>query len=43
MIDGDDEIRMVNFDQCMQGAFHVTDFMVMDEREYYLRCVKKEG
>lgn len=42
-IDGDDEIRMVNFDQCMQGAFRVTDFMVMDEREYYLRCTKKEG
>lgn len=43
MIDGDDEIRMFNFDKCIHGAFHVTDFMVMDEREYYLRCVKKEG
>ena len=42
-IDGFDEIRMFNFDTCMQGAFHVTDFMVMDEREYYLRCDKKEG
>ena len=34
---------MVNFDKCVQGVFHVTDFMVMDEREYYLRCTKKEG
>ena len=42
-IDGDDEVRMVNFDKCIQGAFHVTDVMVMDEREYYLRCDKKEG
>lgn len=42
-IDGDDEIRMINFDQCIHGAFQVTDFMVMDEREYYLRCGKKEG
>lgn len=42
-VDGNDEIRMVNFDKCIQGAFHVTDFMVMDEREYYLRCTKKEG
>lgn len=43
MIDGDDEVRMVNFDQSLQGEFYVTDFMVMDEREYYLRCDKKEG
>lgn len=42
-IDSVDEIQMFNFDTCMQGAFHVTDFMVMDEREYYLRCDKKEG
>lgn len=42
-IDGDDEVRMVNFDKCVQGVFHVTDLMVMDEREYYLRCDKKEG
>lgn len=42
-IDGDAEIQMVNFDQCIQGAFQVTDFIVMDEREYYLRCGKKEG
>lgn len=41
-IDGDDAIRMVNFDLCVQGAFHVTDFVVMDEREYYLRCDKEE-
>lgn len=43
MIDGDDEVRMVNFDQSLQGEFYVTDFMVMDEREYYLRCDKEEG
>ena len=42
-IDGDQEARMVSFDKCIQGVFHVTDFMVMDEREYYLRCAKKEG
>lgn len=42
-IDGDKEVRMVNFDKCIQGVFHVTDFMVMDEREYYLRCAKREG
>lgn len=42
-VDGNDEIRMVNFDKCIQGSFHVTDFMVMDEREYYLQCDKKEG
>ena len=42
-VDGDDEVRMVNFDKCVQGVFHVTDLMVMDEREYYLRCTKKEG
>lgn len=42
-IDGFDEIRMFNFDMCIQGAFHVTDFMVMDEREYYLLCDKHEG
>lgn len=35
--------QMVNFDKCIQGAFQVTDFMVMDEREYYLRCDKQEG
>ena len=34
---------MVNVDKCIPGEFRVTDFMVMDEREYYLRCVKKEG
>lgn len=34
---------MVNFDTCVQGEFYVTDFMVMDEREYYLRCDKREG
>ena len=42
-INGGDEVQMVNFDQCIQGAFQVTDFVVMDEREYYLRCDKKEG
>lgn len=42
-VDGTGEIQMVNFDKCIQGAFQVTDFMVMDEREYYLRCVKKGG
>lgn len=42
-VDGTGEIQMVNFDKCIQGAFQVTDFMVMDEHEYYLRCVKKEG
>lgn len=42
-IDGDDEVRIVNFDTCIQGEFYVTDFMVMDESEYYLRCNKKEG
>ena len=42
-VDGNDEIRMVNFDKCIQGAFHVTDFMVMDDREYSLRCTKKDG
>ena len=42
-IDGFEDIRMFNFDMCIQGAFHVTDFTVMDEREYYLRCDKKEG
>lgn len=41
-IDGFNKIRMFNFDKCIQDAFHVTDFMVMDEREYYLRCDKKE-
>lgn len=41
-VDGDGEVRMVNFDTCTQGEFYVTDFMVMDEREYYLRCTKKE-
>ena len=41
-VDGDGEVRMVNFDTCIQGEFYVTDFMVMDEREYYLRCTKKE-
>lgn len=42
-IDGVDDIRMFNFDKCVQDAFHVTDFIVMDEREYYLQCGKKEG
>lgn len=42
-IDGYKEVRMVNFDKCLQGEFHVTDFMVMDEREYYLRCDNKKG
>lgn len=42
-VDGDAEVQMVNFDKCIRGAFRVTDFMVMDEREYYLRCTKKEG
>lgn len=42
-VDGNGEIRMVNFDKCIQRSFHVTDFMVMDEREYYLRCDKREG
>lgn len=42
-VDGNGEIRMVNFDMCIRGSFHVTDFMVMDEREYYLRCTTKEG
>ena len=42
-VDGDGEVRMVNFDTCTQGEFYVTDFMVLDEREYYLRCTKKEG
>lgn len=42
-IDGDDEVRMVNVDKCIPGEFRVTDLVVMDEREYYLRCNKKEG
>lgn len=42
-IDGDDEVSMVNVDKCIPGEFRVTDFVVMDEREYYLRCNKKEG
>lgn len=42
-VDGDGEVRMVNFDTFIQGEFYVTDFMVMDEREYHLRCDKKEG
>lgn len=42
-VDGDGEVRMVNFDTCIQGEFYVTDFMVIDEREYDLRCTKKEG
>lgn len=42
-VDGDGEVRMVNFDTCLQGEFYVTDFMVMDEREYDLRCAKREG
>lgn len=42
-IDGGDEVRMVNVDKCIPGEFRVTDFTVMDEREYRLRCDKKEG
>lgn len=42
-IDGDKEVRMVNVDKCIPGEFRVTDFTVMDEREYYLRCAKREG
>lgn len=42
-IDGDDEVCMINVDKCIQGEFRVTDFIVMDEREYYLHCDKKEG
>ena len=37
-IDGGDEVCMVNVDKCIPGEFRVTDFMVMDEREYRLRC-----
>lgn len=42
-IDGGDDVCMVNMDKCIPGEFRVTDFTVMDEREYYLRCDKKEG
>ena len=42
-IDGSDDVCMVNVDKCIPGEFRVTDFTVMDEREYYLRCTKKEG
>ena len=34
---------MVNVDTCIPGEFRVTDFTVMDEREYRLRCDKREG
>ena len=36
-------VRMVNFNADQTGDLIITDFMVMDEREYYLRCDKKEG
>lgn len=42
-IDGDNEVCMINVDKCIHGELRVTDFMVMDEREYYLRCAKREG
>lgn len=42
-IDGGDEVRMVNVDKCIPGEFRVTDFTVMDEREYRLQCDKMEG
>lgn len=42
-IDGGDEVCMVNVDKCIPGEFRVTDFTVMDEREYRLRCDKREG
>ena len=35
-------VRMVNFNADQTGDLIITDFMVMDEREYYLRCDKKE-
>lgn len=41
-IDGVDGARMINFDKNIHGPLHVTDFMVLDEREYYLRCDKKD-
>lgn len=41
--DGKAAVQMVNFDKCIRGAFQVTEFQVMDEREYYLQCDKKEG
>lgn len=36
-------VRMTNFNRDTIGGLIITDFMVMDEREYYLRCTKKEG
>lgn len=36
-------VRMVNFNKDQTGDLIITDFMVMDEREYYLRCDKREG
>ena len=36
-------VRMTNFNADQVGHLIITDFMVMDEREYYLRCDKKEG
>ena len=42
-IDDVTKVQMTNFDISIHQAFNVTDFMVMDEREYYLRCDNKEG
>ena len=41
-IDGIGGVRILNFDKIIQGPVQVTAFMVMDEREYYLRCDKIE-
>lgn len=41
-IDDADKVRLCNFGECIQGPVHATDFMVLDEREYYLRCDKKD-
>ena len=36
-------VRMTNFNADQTGNLIITDFMVMDEREYYLQCDKREG
>lgn len=36
-------VRMTNFSKDTIGSLIITDFMVMDEREYRLQCDKREG
>lgn len=36
-------VRMMNFNAEQTGNLIITEFLVMDEREYYLRCDKQEG